>query len=297
MEALAAPAALILGVTLALTVGNRWPKQTKTLQTYLLQGSVVGLGFGLNLSVLAKVGVAGLGQTLVGLGGALGLTWVLAKVLKTDPITSLLVGVGTAICGGSAIAAVAPAIGAKSHQTSVALGIVFLLNGVALLLFPAVGHLVHLAPADFGLWSALAIHDTSSVVGASMQFGPEALAVGTTVKLARALWILPVAAIAAKVVKHEGGDGKRTYPWFILFFVGAAALVTVVPALAPLGKQVAAFAKFGLVASLFFVGFGVSREALKQVGARPAALGVLLWLLIGSATLAAIMAGVWRSPL
>ncbi len=297
MEALAAPLALVAGVTLALTVGNRWPKQTKTLQTYLLQGSVVGLGFGLNLSVLAKVGVAGLGQTLVGLGGALGLTWVLARALKTDAITSLLIGVGTAICGGSAIAAVAPAVGAKSHQTSVALGVVFLLNGVALLLFPAVGHALSLSPTDFGLWSALAIHDTSSVVGAAMQFGPEALAVGTTVKLARALWILPVAALAAKLVKHEGGAAKRSYPWFILLFVGAAALVTVAPALAPTGKLLASWAKVGLVASLFFVGLGVSRDALRQVGARPAALAVVLWLLVGGLTLVAILTGAWRSPL
>lgn len=297
MEALAAPAALLTGVALALTVGNRWPAQTKTLQTYLLQGSVVGLGFGLNLGVLAKVGVAGLGQTLVGLSGALGLTWLLSRALRTDGVTSLLIGVGTAICGGSAIAAVAPAVGAKSHQTSVALGLVFILNGVALLLFPAAGHLLSLSPSDFGLWSALAIHDTSSVVGASLQFGPEALAVGTTVKLARALWILPVAVIAARVVKPEGAQGKRSYPWFILLFVGAAALVTAVPGLAEVGKLVAGWAKWGLVASLFFVGFGVSRDALRQVGARAALLGVALWLLVAGATLGLIVAGVWRAPL
>lgn len=296
MEALAAPTALVSGIALALTVGNRWPSKTKVLQTYLLQGSVVGLGFGLNLGVLARVGVAGLGQTLMGLSGALGLTWVLAKLFKTDGITSLLIGVGTAICGGSAIAAVAPAVGAKSHQTSVALGIVFLLNGLALLVFPVVGHLVPMQPADFGLWSALAIHDTSSVVGASMQFGPEALAVGTTVKLARALWILPVAAVAARVVKQEGGEAKRSYPWFILLFVGAAALVTVAPSLVEAGRAVASWARWGLVASLFFVGFGVSRDALKQVGARAAALGVTLWLLVAAGTLALIITGVWRSP-
>jgi uncharacterized integral membrane protein (TIGR00698 family) len=296
VEALAAPTALVSGIALALTVGNRWPSKTKVLQTYLLQGSVVGLGFGLNLGVLARVGVAGLGQTLMGLSGALGLTWVLAKLFKTDGITSLLIGVGTAICGGSAIAAVAPAVGAKSHQTSVALGIVFLLNGLALLVFPVVGHLVPMQPADFGLWSALAIHDTSSVVGASMQFGPEALAVGTTVKLARALWILPVAAVAARVVKQEGGEAKRSYPWFILLFVGAAALVTVAPSLVEAGRAVASWARWGLVASLFFVGFGVSRDALKQVGARAAALGVTLWLLVAAGTLALIITGVWRSP-
>lgn len=286
---MAAPLALILGIVLALTVKNPWPAQTKKLQTYLLQGSVVALGAGMNLNVLLRVGVSGLGYTLAGLTATYALTWALTRVLGTDRVTSLLIGTGTAICGGSAIAAAGPAIGAKSHQMSVALGVVFLLNGVALLIFPPIGHALNMTQTQFGLWSALAIHDTSSVVGASMQYGAEALALATTVKLARALWILPVAAVLAKVVPHEGGAAKRSYPWFIFAFIGMAALVTFVPALTEPGKTLAAWAKWGLVASLFFVGLGVSREALKQVGVKPLVLGVLLWVLVGGGTLAAIL--------
>ena len=286
---MAAPLALVLGVVLALTVKNPWAAQTKKLQTWLLQGSVVALGAGMNLGVLLRVGASGVGYTLLGLAATFALTWALSKVLRTDRVTSLLIGTGTAICGGSAIAAAGPAIGAKSHQMSVALGVVFLLNGLALVIFPPIGHALNLTQAQFGLWSALAIHDTSSVVGASMQFGAEALALATTVKLARALWILPVTAVLARVVPHEGGAAKRSYPWFIGLFVAMAALVTFVPSLQAAGQQLAAAAKWGLVASLFFVGLGVSREALRQVGVRPLVLGVVLWVLVAGGTLAAIV--------
>lgn len=286
---MAAPIALILGVVVALTVKNPWAAQTKRLQTWSLQGSVVALGAGMNLNVLLRVGASGVGYTLLGLTVTFGLTWVFTRVLGTERITSVLIGTGTAICGGSAIAAAGPAIGAKSHQMSVALGVVFLLNGLALVIFPPIGHAVGLSEAQFGLWSALAIHDTSSVVGASMQYGTQALALATTVKLARALWILPVTAVLARVVPHEGGAGKRSYPWFIVAFVVMAALVTFVPALTEPGRQLAALAKWGLVASLFFVGLGVSKEALAQVGARPMLLGVLLWVLVSAGTLAAIV--------
>ncbi len=286
---MAAPLALILGIVVALTVKNPWAARTKKLQTWLLQGSVVALGAGMNLNALLRVGASGIGYTLAGLVAAFAIGAALEKLLETDHLTSLLICAGTAICGGSAIAAVAPAIGAKSHQTSVSLGVVFLLNGVALLIFPPIGHALGMSQAEFGFWSALAIHDTSSVVGASMQYGEEALALATTVKLARALWILPVTAVLAKVVKHEGGEAKRSYPWFIFAFIGMAALVTFVPALEEAGKAISAAAKWGLVASLFFVGLGVSREALKQVGVKPLLFGVLLWLSMAGGTLAAIL--------
>ncbi|MGV3623911.1 MAG: YeiH family protein, partial [Archangium sp.] len=172
---------------------------------------------------------------------------------------------------------------------TVSLGGDFLLNGVALVIFPPIGHALGMTEAQFGLWSALAIHDTSSVVGASMQYGAEALALATTVKLARALWIIPVTAVLARVVPHDGGTTKRSYPWFIVAFVAMAALVTFVPALTGPGKQLAAFAKWALVASLFFVGLGVSKEALKQVGVKPLVLGVVLWVLVSAGTLAAIL--------
>lgn len=292
-----AAAALVAGLIFALTLGNPFPEASKRWQPRLLQGSVVGLGAAMNLGVVARVGLSGLGQTFLTLSLTLATALLLAKLLRTEPTTSLLVGVGTAICGGSAIAAVAPAIGAKSHQASVALAVVFLLNAAALVIFPAVGHLVALTPAQFGLWSALAIHDTSSVVGAALQFGGEALAVGTTVKLARALWILPLTLVLARLWPHEGaGGGAAKRPYFILGFLAVAALVTWVPALATPGAWVAAAARRLLVATLFLVGAGVSREALRQVGVRPLVLGGLLWALVLSATLALIHAGVLAAP-
>lgn len=293
-----APLALVVGIAFALTLGNPFAAQSKQWQTWLLQGSVVGLGAGMNLGVVARVGASGIGQTLLGLTVTLTLALVLSRLLATEKTTSLLIGVGTAICGGSAIAAVAPAIGAKPHQSSVSLAVVFLLNAAALLIFPRVGQLVGLTPEQFGLWSALAIHDTSSVVGASMQFGPTALAVGTTVKLARALWIIPLTLVLARVWKVEQGTGsaKPKRPWFILGFVLVAALVTFVPALQAAGKLVQTAARQVLVATLFLVGAGVSRDALKQVGVRPLILGVVLWAIVASATLAAISNGLLLVP-
>lgn len=292
-----APMALVGGIVFSLVWGNPFPAQTKQWQTWLLQASVVGLGAGMNLLVVAKVGSRGVGMTLAGLTATIGLGLFFAKLMKTERTTSLLISVGTAICGGSAIAAVAPAIGAKSHQASVSLAVVFLLNAAALLVFPAVGHQVNLGPEAFGLWSALAIHDTSSVVGASTLFGPAALAVGTTVKLARALWIIPLTLLLARVWKHEEAHaGKPKRPWFILGFVAVAALVTFVPFLTQPGQWVAVGARHVLVLTLFLVGAGVSRDAMKQVGARPLLLGVLLWVVVASATLAAIVFGVLEVP-
>ena len=288
-----APMALLAGVAFALTWGNPFPPQSKRVQTWLLQGAVVGLGAAMNLGTVLRVGGAGAVQTLLGLSLTLGLAWILARVLRTEPTTSLLIGVGTAICGGSAIAAVGPAIGAKSQQTSVALAVVFLLNAVALVVFPIVGRLMALSPEQFGLWCALAIHDTSSVVGAAMQFGEASLAVGTTVKLARALWIIPLTLVLARFWRHEtpAGEERPRRPWFIFGFLGVAALVTWVPSLQAAGQFVAVVARQVLVAALFLVGAGVSREALKQVGARPVILGVVLWVIVAAATLAGVSSG------
>ncbi len=291
-----APLALVAGIGFALTLGTPFPAKVKQWQTWSLQAAVVGLGAGMNLSVVGRVGLLGVGQTLVTLVVTLSASLLLARVLKTERTTSLLIGVGTAICGGSAIAAVAPAIGAKSEQSSLSLAVVFLLNAVALLVFPRVGTAVGLTPEQFGLWCALAIHDTSSVVGASLAMGPVALAIGTTVKLARALWIIPLTLVLARVWKAEGATGKSKRPWFIAGFVAVAALVTYVPSLAATGQLVAAGARHVLVASLFLVGAGVSRDALKKVGLRPLALGVLLWVLVGAGSLAAILGGVAKVP-
>ncbi|MFZ5440236.1 MAG: YeiH family protein [Myxococcota bacterium] len=293
-----APMALVAGVVFALAWGNPYAAKAKTVQTWLLQASVVGLGAAMNLSTVLRVGASGLLQTAIGISVTLGLAFLLARALRTEATTSLLIGVGTAICGGSAIAAVAPAIGAKSHQTSVALVVVFLLNAAALLIFPPLGHLVGLDEPAFGLWSALAIHDTSSVVGASSRYGEAALMVGTTVKLARALWIIPLTLVLAKVWKHdpETAQAKPKRPWFIFGFVAVAALVTWVPFLQAPGKLLAMVARQVLVLTLFLVGAGVSREAVRQVGLRPIVLGVVLWVLVGSATLGAIKLGVLVAP-
>lgn len=287
-------AALLAGLGFGLTVEHPFPEKTKQASTWLLQGSVVGLGAAMNLEVVLRVGAQGVGQTLLAITATLAVSVALANALGTERITSLLIGVGTAICGGSAIAAVAPAIGAKSHQVSVALAVVFLLNAAALVLFPPIGHAVGLSEPAFGLWSALAIHDTSSVVGASMQFGETALQVGTTVKLTRALWIVPLTLVLARLVKSEDGAKATKKPWFILGFLAVAALVTWVPVLSEVGKGLAAGARQVLVLTLFLIGTGVNRVALETVGARPLVLGVVLWGLVGGSTLALIQAGVLR---
>ncbi len=291
-------AALVAGVAVALTLGNPWASRTKSITPRLLAASVVGLGAAMDLHVVAVVGLQGFGYTAVGIVGTMLLGIVLGRVLAVRRNAALLVSVGTAICGGSAIAAAAPAIGADDDDTSVSLAIVFLLNAVALLLFPPVGHALGLSQRAFGLWAALAIHDTSSVVGASATYGPEALVIATTTKLARALWIVPLTlALGFAVARREGHGarkGKAKRPWFILGFLAAAALVTWIPALRPAGHAVAEAARRSLVLTLFLLGLGLSRDAVARMGARPFALGVGLWLAAGTATLASIRAGLIR---
>ncbi|NUN05694.1 MAG: putative sulfate exporter family transporter [Bdellovibrio sp.] len=286
---------LLMGVLLAVVFGNPYLEQSRKLTQKLLPLSVVGLGAGMNLHVIGKVGLQGVGYTIVGISCALLLGTLLGKLFKTSPDTSLLVTVGTAICGGSAIAAVAPVIRAKSHEVSVSLGVVFLLNSLALFIFPAVGHYFHLSEVQFGLWSALAIHDTSSVVGAAMQFGHQALEVGTTVKLARALWIVPVAfaigLIYTKKNSAAAATGKAKKPWFILGFLLAATLVTYVPELKSTGDIVNTLAKRTLVLTLFLIGTSLTRETIRNVGAKPFLQGVTLWILVASGTLGALLAG------
>lgn len=285
---------LLLGVALALAVGNPYLTQTKRFTTPFLQVAVVGLGAGMNLIVVGKVGLAGIGYTIVGIATTLLLGTLLGRVLRVGSETSLLITVGTAICGGSAIAAIAPVIRAKSHEVSVALGTVFLLNAVALFLFPAVGHHFLLSEDQFGLWSALAIHDTSSVVGATLQYGAHAVAVGTTVKLARALWIVPVTMaigmLRAQRDPSQGDTGKAKRPWFIVGFLVAAALVTYVPALRPAGHQVEWLAKRLMALTLYLLGASLTRETVRSVGLRPLLQGLVLWILMGAGSLAVIIA-------
>jgi len=291
-------AALVAGVAVALTLHNPWAAQTKPFTPRLLALSVVGLGAAMDLRTVAVVGLQGFGYTLAGITCTLALGALLGRALSVRRATGMLVAVGTAICGGSAIAAAAPVIGAGEDDTSAALGIVFLLNATALLLFPPIGHALGLSEHAFGLWAALAIHDTSSVVGASATYGREALVVATTTKLARALWIVPVTLGLGFVVARERHTAavkpKAKRPWFILGFLAAAALVTFVPALKPAGQVVAAAAQRSLVLTLFLLGLGLSRSAVANVGFRPFVMGITLWLLVGSATLGAVVLGFIR---
>ncbi|WP_253895818.1 YeiH family protein [Corallococcus exercitus] len=285
--------ALLAGLGVAMTVGNPFVATTRKLTPRLLSLAVVGLGAGMDLGAVLSAGREGLGYTVVGIALCLTLGVGLARLLGVPRVTGLLISVGTAICGGSAIAAVVPVLRPQEHETSVALGTVFLLNAVALFVFPVVGHAVGLTPHQFGLWCAMAIHDTSSVVGAALRYGPEALAVATPVKLARALWILPLTVGLAAWKRREGDavTGKVRRPWFIAGFLGAAAVVTVFPALKPVGQGVAAVARQVLVVTLFLLGAGLTRDTLRAVGLRPLAQAVALWLLMAGLCLGALHLG------
>ncbi len=285
--------ALLIGVILALVFGNPYMAWTRKWTHTFLGLAVMGLGAGMNLGVVGKVGFQGIGYTVIGIGSALIIGTLIGKWLRTASDTSLLITVGTAICGGSAIAAVASVIRAKHHEVSVALGIVFILNALALFIFPTIGHYFSLTESQFGLWSALAIHDTSSVVGATLQYGPQALEVGTTVKLARALWIVPIAfsigMIRARNGKVQTDAPKAKKPWFILGFLLTAAVVTFFPSLQAAGHKVELIAKQVLVLTLFLIGTNLTRETIRSVGFKPMIQGVLLWFVIAGASLSAII--------
>ncbi|HUA36205.1 MAG TPA: putative sulfate exporter family transporter [Candidatus Binataceae bacterium] len=286
--------ALMVGIAFALTLGNPYPLTAARTITPLLQISVIGLGTGMNLVEVGRAGVHGFFYTVIGISLTITIGLLMGRLLRTGRDTSLLVTVGTAICGGSAIAAVAPAIRAKSHEVSVALATVFFLNAVALLIFPAIGHHFAMSQEQFGVWSALAIHDTSSVVGAAMQYGARALEIATTIKLTRALWIVPVTLVIGVIWNRgseEASGGKAKRPWFILGFLAAAALVTWLPSLKPAGHVIFLGAQRSLVITLFLIGSGLSRSALQVVGRRPLMQGFFLWVIMGSATLGAILLG------
>ena len=292
---LSAGAALLLGIGVAVTLGNPWAARTRPLAKKALAASVVGLGAGMNLRVVASVGLHGFGYTLVGIAFALAAGSFLGRRLGVARDASLLVTVGTAVCGGSAIAAIAPTIDAKESDVSLALGTVFLLNAIALFVFPSLGRAVGLSEEQFGVWAALAIHDTSSVVGAASQYGDRALEVATSAKLARALWIVPLTfASAAWRRRTNPGLGHREkalLPWFIAGFLFVAALGTFIPALRPAGHLVASLARHVMNATLFLIGLGLSRDSLRAVGVRPLIQGVSLWFVLASGTLGAILLG------
>jgi uncharacterized integral membrane protein (TIGR00698 family) len=294
------PLALAVGLALGLAAGNPFRAATQAWTKYLLQASVVGLGFGMNLQQILKAGRSGFIYTAVGISFAMLVGLTLGRLLKVPPTAGFLISAGTAICGGSAIAAVGPVVQADEEEMSVALGTVFILNSIALLIFPGIGASLHLSQSQFGLWAALAIHDTSSVVGAGAKYGAIALAVATAVKLARALWIVPMtlgtAAVKRRLDNHNGSRAatpptRVPWPWFILFFVLAAVANTFMPAGAPAFHGLARLGIIGLTATLYLIGTGVSRSTLRQVGARPLIQGVLLWIIVAVASAAAIRAG------
>jgi uncharacterized integral membrane protein (TIGR00698 family) len=282
---------LLFGLVLALAFGNPFLDETRKATQVLLPLSIVGLGAGMDLRVVARVGAHGVVYTVLGIVCALALGALLTRLLHVGRNVGTLIAVGTAICGGSAIAAVVPVLRPQEHEVSLALATVFLLNAIALFIFPPIGHAAGLTDAQFGLWSALAIHDTSSVVGAAVAWGGKAVEIATTVKLARALWIVPLTLAVGHWHNRSGGagaKGKPRRPWFIAGFIAAAALVTYVPGLQQAGHLVAGVSKQALVLTLFFIGASLTRSSLRDVGARPLALGVALWIAMASLSLAAI---------
>lgn len=284
---ISSPVALLLGFTLA-TLGFVPQRVDINLLTKkLLSYSIIGLGFGINLDQAISASREGIGLIVVSIFSTLILGWFITKLLRIDQKTGYLVASGTAICGGSAIAAVAPAINAKSEQTSLALAVVFILNSVALFIFPVIGHLLDMSQHAFGVWSAIAIHDTSSVVGAASAYGEEALVTATTLKLARALWIIPVAFISALLFK---GDSKKIkIPYFILFYCLAILTAYLLPEFATFYQGVFSISKQTLVLCLFLIGCGITFKKVKEAGIKPLMLGILLWIIIGTCSLLYIL--------
>ena len=278
------PLALLLGVIFVNVFGK--VIETDSFVKKLLQYSIVGLGFGINLKTAIEAGSQGFLFTISTIVLVMVLGLLLAKLLKVDKTIAQLISAGTAICGGSAIAAVAPILKANSKQTSVALGIVFVLNAVALFIFPEIGHFFNLSQNQFGIWSAIAIHDTSSVVGASSKYGKEALQVATTVKLARALWIIPLAFIISLLTKSEG---KIKIPYFIGFFVLAILAGTYLPFLQNYNHYISEISRDTLKVALFLIGAGLSFQNLKNIGIKPLLLGIFLWIFISGISLFSVI--------
>ena len=283
------PVVLFIGLVFALLCGQAYPTFNKNVSKKLLQYSVIGLGFGMNLQASLASGKEGMLFTIISVIGTLLIgMFIGCKVLKLNRNTSYLISSGTAICGGSAIAAVGPIIKAKDTDMSMALATVFILNAIGLFLFPILGHWLGLSQQDFGIWAAIAIHDTSSVVGAGAAYGEEALQVATTIKLTRALWIIPLALVTSVIFRSEGK--KISIPWFILFFIVAMLINTYLLADFPqIGKFIAGIARKGLIITMFFIGASLSVDVIKSVGIRPLLQGILLWAIISAASLAYIL--------
>lgn len=279
--------ALFAGIAFALLFTSPYPKYAKKGSKYFLQIAVVGLGFGMNLHKSLAAGKEGMLFTIISVISVMIIGYVLGRWLKLLPKLSYLISAGTAICGGSAIAAVAPVVDADEHETSVSLAVIFTLNAIALFIFPPIGRFLELTQEQFGTWAAIAIHDTSSVVGAGAEYGPVALEIATMVKLTRALWIIPLTFVSVFIFKKKGQQGI-SIPWFILFFVLAMVINTFVALPDLLLKGISMASHTLLSVTLFLIGSSLSIEALRKVGIKPIVLGVLLWLIISVVSLAVI---------
>lgn len=280
------PIALLMGLIIAQFIGHPYLHLNHKATHILLQVSVVGLGFGMNVTSALKAGKEGILFTIVSIIGTLVIGFFMGKFLKIEKKTSYLISTGTAICGGSAIAAISPVIKAEEKQISVALGTIFILNSAALFLFPFIGHQLNLSQSQFGMWCAIAIHDTSSVVGAASKYGPQALEIGTTVKLARALWIIPVAFLSTFIFKNK--NSKIKIPYFIGLFVLAMIANTYIPFVQQYNHYLTNIAKAGLTLTLFLIGCGLNRKTISSVGFKPLIQGVILWVIIATAALWAV---------
>jgi len=280
------PAALLIGACLANLGYSPKNLQLAKITKRLLSFSIVGLGFGISIEQAIEYSQKGFGLIVGSIALTLSLGYLLGKYLRVERKTGYLISSGTAICGGSAIAAVSPAIGANSKQTSLALATVFILNACGLFIFPLIGHLFSLSQVQFGYWAAIAIHDTSSVVGAAAAYGDQALSIATTVKLARALWIIPVALVSALVFKEK--DSKFKLPYFILFYVLAIVISNYLPYFSSLYNGIFDASKLVLKVCLFFIGYGLTASSLRSAGIKPLLLGVLLWTFIASLSLLVI---------
>ncbi len=285
--------ALVAGGAISLTLGNNTRSFTTKISKKALQLAVILLGFGIQFSVILKVGYSSIWITFIGITLTFIFGFILGKMFKIDKNLSILLSSGTAICGGSAIAAVAPAINAKEGETAVAMAVVFLLNAVGLVLFPFVAHAIGMNEVDFGLWAALAIHDTSSVVGAAASYGAVALAVGTTVKLTRALWILPVAFVMGKIANTES---KPKFQWFLVGFLLAGLINSLLPYFSDIWQFLALSGKHLMAGTLFLIGAGLTRNELKNIGAKSLTMAIILWAIMSIISLIAISSGLWSIP-
>ena len=295
--ALTAPIALVLGAAAALLFGNPFASETKKYSKVMLQASVVLLGFSMDINKVLQAGRSGLLFSLISIAAVYGLGFLLVRLLKVRPVTGLLVSTGTAICGGSAIAAISTVVDAPAEDVSVSVGAVFLLNAIALLVFPPLGHALQLTQNQFGIWAGIAIHDIASVAGAGVAYGPQALDTATAVKLSRVLYLIPLTLIIAWA-HHRSSHGKEgverkalQIPWFVGLFLVASTLRSFVPVVAHAAPTVKQVAACGFALSLFLIGLGLSRATLKAVGVRPLLMGTILWLFISIAALVAVRVG------